>query len=350
MTLRRSKWACKKNMVKKIRDENIRDVLSFWNVMNCHQIELPIAVPAEFPQRVWGLQCGNLPSPANVRPVVDAPRGKTRWRRDFCQGDAETRLSNVRIGGDMLGMNWNKVLAKPRNTESHMMSFMSSQMIPRSSMTPYDTLKSFESFSCPSTLWWSGGWCCFLRGPATDAPEMLDPVGPWLDWTLRHCLRFGDINFLSRIDLLSGPLANHLMPGQHIQHQKRQVRHMLQWWKTCEHASLSHLSHVHLDDFVTSSFETLLVFMLLCCRNQVNIAHEGLSQKDPLVSTSTSITSIRSRRNILIFCIGAIFGNECSWAINETGPSDFWKAQEVSHMVSFSQTKATKRGYSNSMI
>jgi hypothetical protein len=39
--------------------------------------------------------------------------------------------------------------------------------------------------------------------------------------------------------------------------------------------------------------------------------------------------------------------------LSETGLSDFWKAQEVSHMacpVSFSQTKATKRGYSNSMI
>ena len=63
---------------KHIRDENICDVQYSASEMSssCHQTELPIAVPAEFPQRVWGLRCGNLPSPASVRPVVDAPQWK----------------------------------------------------------------------------------------------------------------------------------------------------------------------------------------------------------------------------------------------------------------------------------
>ena len=75
-------------------------------------IKVKLTVPAEFPQRVWGLRCGNLPSLVDVRPAVDAPGGSrhgdymvTTWGpRGLCQ-TRRPRLSNVRIGGDMLGMN-----------------------------------------------------------------------------------------------------------------------------------------------------------------------------------------------------------------------------------------------------
>ena len=72
-----------------------------------------------------------------------------------------------------------------------------------------------------------------LPSPCHRCTGDVRPCWTLLDWTLPHCLRFGDINFLSRIDLLSGPLANHLMPGQHIQHQETGQTHVAMV-KTCE--------------------------------------------------------------------------------------------------------------------
>lgn len=165
-----------------------------------------------------------------------------------------------------------------RNTESHMMS---SQMIPRSSffhpMTPWSLLSRsvvLQLFDGAAV-----GAASFAALPQMHRRcwTLLDPVGP--------CLRFDDINFLSRIDLLSGPLANHLMPGQHIQHQETSQTHvamvktcenMLQkvgigpnserWMLACKLFPSFPCSSWWFRDFL---FWCLCCIMLLCCRNHL---------------------------------------------------------------------------------
>ena len=58
--------------------------------------------------------------------------------------------------------------------------------------------------------------------------------------TASFTARFGDINFLSRIDLLSGPLANHLRHGQ----TQLSQFHMF-WWLTYS----SEKNYVNWDDY-----------------------------------------------------------------------------------------------------